>query len=163
MHHLAFNSFKSESHKVFSKGQPISKWHDRLAHTTLGQASMEGLEQVNQVLHEEVATMRAKINELATMQTQVDELTELVRTLRAAHNVSPPPPINTQAEAGPSTIPGWTMSFNTQQQTIPEGHPWGVSISLGEVFRPYVSKAQLPTSQNAIPIPPLLQQPLELL
>jgi len=48
------------------------------------------------------------------MQTQVDELTELVRTLRAAQNLPPPPPpINTQAEAGPSTILGWTVSFNT--------------------------------------------------
>jgi len=117
---------------------------------------MESLEQENQVLHEELATMRVKINELAAMQTQVEELTELVRTLRAAQNVSPPPPINTQAKAGPSTIPGWTLSFNTQQQTIPEGRSWGVPISLGEVFRPVVSKAQLPTSQNAIPIPPPL-------
>jgi len=90
--------------------------------------------------------MRAKVNELAAMQTQVDELTELVRTLRAAQNVSPPPPINTQFEVGPSTTPGWTMSFDTQQQTIPKGCPWGVPISLGEVFRPYDSKAQLPTS-----------------
>jgi len=117
---------------------------------------MEGLEKENQAISGEVAAMQAKINEMATMQTQVNELTELVRTLRAAHNVSSPPPINTQAEAGPSTIPGWTMSFNTQQQTIFEGRPWGVPISLGEVFRPYVSKAQFPTSQNAIPIPPPL-------
>jgi len=80
----------------------------------------------------------------------VDELTELVRTLRAAQNVPPPPPINTQAEAGPSTIPCWIVSFNIPQQTIPKGRRWGVPISLGEVFRPYVSKAQLPAAQNAV-------------
>jgi len=74
----------------------------------------------------------------------------------ATQNVPPPPHINTQAKAGPSTIPCWTMSFNTPQQTIPEGRPWGVPISLGEVFCPYVSKAQMPTAQNAIPTPPPL-------
>jgi len=134
---LHFIVSKSESHKLSfsSKGQPISKWPDvlirnRLAHTTLGQPSMEGLEQENQVLREEVATMQAKINELAAMQTQVDELTELVRTLRAAQNVPPPFPINTQAEAGTSTIPGWTLSFNTPQQTIPEGRLWAYLLAL---------------------------------
>jgi len=92
------------------------------------------------------------------VQTQVDELTEFVQTLRAAQYQPPPPspPVNTQVEAGPSTISSWTVSFNTPQQTIPEDRPWGVPISLGEMFRPYVSKAQLPTSQNAIPIPPPL-------
>jgi len=82
------------------------------------------LQQENQVLKEEMTTMQAKIDEMASAQTQVDELTELVRTLRAAQNLPPPPPpINTQAEAGPSTIPGWIVSFNTPQQTIPEGRP----------------------------------------
>jgi len=38
---------------------------------------MEGLEQENQALREEMATMRAKIDEMAVAQTQVDELTEL--------------------------------------------------------------------------------------
>jgi len=66
MHHVAFHSFKNWPFS--SKGQPISKWPDvlirnRLAHTTLGQASMEGLEQENQVLREEVTTMQTKINE----------------------------------------------------------------------------------------------------
>jgi len=117
---------------------------------------MEGLEQENRVLREEVETMRAKINELAAMQTQVDELTELVRIMRVAQNVSPPPPINTQVEAGPSTIPGWTVTFNTPQQTILEGCPWGLLVTLGEVSRPYVSEAQIPTAQNAIPTPPPL-------
>jgi len=45
---------------------------------------MEGLEQENQALREEMGTMQAKIDEMATAQTQVDELTELVQTLRAA-------------------------------------------------------------------------------
>jgi len=46
------------------------------------------------------------------------------------------------------------VSFNTPQQTIPEGRPWGAPISLGEVFRPYVSKAQLHAAQNASLVPP---------
>jgi len=41
----------------------------QLAHTTLGQASMEGLEQENQALREKMAIMQAKINEMAAMQT----------------------------------------------------------------------------------------------
>ena len=69
------------------------------------------LEQENQLLKEEIATMQAKINEMASMQTQVDELTELVRTMRAAQNQPPPPspPVRTQAEAGGSAIPDWTI------------------------------------------------------
>jgi len=60
---------------------------------------MNFLQQENQILKEEMATMQAKIDEMAAVQTQVDELTELVRTLRAAQNLlPPPPPINTQAE-----------------------------------------------------------------
>jgi len=57
-----------------SKSQPIPKWPDvlvrnRLAHTTLGQASMEGLEQENRLLKEEVTTMQAKMIEMAATQT----------------------------------------------------------------------------------------------
>jgi len=82
------------------------------------------LEQENQLLKEEMVTMQANMNEMAATQTQVDELTELVRTLRAAENKPPPPPpVRTQAEAGPSTILGGTTPFNTPQQTIPEGRP----------------------------------------
>jgi len=118
---------------------------------------MEGLEQENQVLREEMTTIQAKIDEMVAVQTQVDELTESVQTLRVAQYQPPPPSphVNTQAEAGPSTIHGWIVSFNTPQQTIPEGRPWGVPISLGEVFRLYVSKAQLPTAQNTslVPLP----------
>jgi len=44
------------------------------------------LEQENQLLKEEIATMRAKMDEMAAAQAQVDELTELVRTLKAGQN-----------------------------------------------------------------------------
>ena len=121
---------------------------------------MEGLEQENQVLRGEVAAMQAKINELATMQTLVDEL---VRTLRAAQNVSPPPPINTQAEAGPSTIPGWTMSFNTQQQTIPEGRPWVYLLALVKCSALMFQKLNCLLLKMSFLFLRLLQQPLELL
>jgi len=50
------------------------------------------LEQENQLLKEEIATMQAKMDEMAATQAQVDELTELVRTLKAAQNQPPPPP-----------------------------------------------------------------------
>jgi len=62
---------------------------------------------------------------MAAAQTQVDELTELVQTPRAAQYQPPPPPppVNTHAEAGPYTISGWTVSFNTPQQTILEIRP----------------------------------------
>jgi len=116
---------------------------------------MEGLEQENQVLHEEVASMKTKMEEFTSMKTKMEELTQLVKLLTTTHNPPPPsPPINTQAEAGPSTILGWTVSFNTPQQTIPEGCPWGVPISLGEVFHPYVSEAQMHAAQNVVLIPP---------
>jgi len=57
------------------------------------------LEQENRLLKEEMATMQDKMNEMEVAQTRVDELTELVRTLRAAQNQPPPPPppIRTQA------------------------------------------------------------------
>jgi len=83
---------------------------------------MEGLEQENQLLKEEIAIMQAKMDEMAATQTQVDELAELVRTLRAAQNQPPPPPpVSTQAEANPSIIFGGTSPFSTPQQTTPEG------------------------------------------
>jgi len=44
---------------------------------------MDFIEQENQALKEEMATMQAKIDEMAAMQTRVHELSELVRTLRA--------------------------------------------------------------------------------
>ena len=80
------------------------------------------LEQENQLLKEEIATMQAKMDKMAATQAQVDELTELVRTLRAAQNQPPPPPppVSTQAEASLSTIFGGTAPFNTPQQTTPK-------------------------------------------
>jgi len=74
------------------------------------------LEQENQLLKEEITTMHAKMDEMAAMQAQVDELTELVRTLKAAHN-QPPPPVSTQAEASPSTIFDGTTPFSTRPTT----------------------------------------------
>jgi len=73
------------------------------------------LEQENQLLKEEITTMRAKMDEMAATQAQVEELTELVRPLRAAQNQPPPPPppVSTQAEASPSTIFGGTTPFST--------------------------------------------------
>ncbi len=88
---------------------------------------MEGLEQENQALREEMSIMQAKINEMVAMQTQVDELTELVKTLRAAQNQPPPPPppVRTQAEAGDSAIPDWEICFESPtSSTPPRSAPW---------------------------------------
>jgi len=97
---------------------------------------MEGLEQENHALREEIATMRAKMEEMAATQAQVDELTELVRTLKAARNQPPPPPppVSTQAEASSSTIFGGTTPFGTPQQTTPEGRPWVHLFALLKYF-----------------------------
>jgi len=59
------------------------------------------LEQENRLLKEELATMQAKMNEMAAAQTQVDELTELVRTLRAAQNQ---PPLLLMSELRPKQV-----------------------------------------------------------
>jgi len=93
--------------------------------------------------------MRAKIDEMAATQARVDELTELVRTLRAAQNQLPPPPPpgSTQAEASPSTIFGGTTPLSTPQQTTPEGRPWGTPICLAEMFRPTTCRPPMPTFQ----------------
>jgi len=88
---------------------------------------MEGLEQENQALREEMAIMQAKINKMAAMQTRVDELTELVKTLRAAQNQPPPPPppVRTQAEAGDSAILDWETCFESPtSSTPPRSAPW---------------------------------------
>jgi hypothetical protein len=52
--------------------------------------------------------------EMAAMQTKMDEMTELMKTLTAAHNQPPPPfPISTQAEAIVSIVPGWMIPDST--------------------------------------------------
>jgi len=85
----------------------------------------------------------------------VDELTELVRTVRATQNQPPPPPpVRTQAESGPSTIFGGTTPLSTTQQTILEGRPWGVPISLDEIFHPIAREPPVPTFQPTIHTPP---------
>jgi len=102
--------------------------------------------------------MRAKMDEMAATQAQVDELTELVRTLKAAQNQPPPPPppVSTQAEASPSTIFGGTAPFSTPQQTTPEDRPWGTPICLAEVFCPTTCRPPPPTVQHTIFVPPLV-------
>ena len=81
---------------------------------------MEGLEQENRLLKEEIAIMQAKMDEMASTQTQVDELAELVITLRAAQNQPPPPPpVRTQAEASGSAIPDWTICFESPTFSAP--------------------------------------------
>jgi len=148
-----------------SKSQPIPKWPDvlirnRLAHTTLGQASMEGLEQENRLLKEEMATMQAKMNEMAATQTQVDELTELVRTLRAAQNQPPPPPppVRTQAEASGSAIPDWTICSESPTFSAPPRYaPWFPPFTYGEIFHPIACEPPMPTFQptgySPLPVP----------
>jgi len=133
MHHLASHSLKSTvSHKIFISREVARRkvYRPTRIHDTRAiiRKMADFLEQENQLLKEEMTTMQAKMNEMAAMQAQVDELTELVRTLKAAQNQPPPPssPVSTQAEASPSTIFGGTAPFSTLQQTIPEGRPWGV-------------------------------------
>jgi len=108
MHHLAFHSFKSESHK-FSFPQRVDPFLKVARHKVYQSTRIHGtranikkmadfLEQENRLLKEEMATMQAKMNEMAATQTQVDELTELVRTLRASQN-QPPSPIPNKLSA----------------------------------------------------------------
>ena len=114
------------------------------------------LEQENLLLKEEIATMRAKMDEMAAAQAQVDELTELVRTLKAAQNQPPPPPppSSTQAKASSSTIFGGTTPFSTPQQTTPEGRLWGTPICLAEMFRHTTCRPLMPTFQPTSRVPP---------
>jgi len=118
---------------------------------------MEGLEQENRLLKEEMATMKAKIDEMAAMQTQMDELTELVRTLRAAQDQPPPPPppVKTQAEAGGSAIPDWTICFESSTFfTPPRSAPWFPPFTSGEILRPIACEPPMPTFQPTVYIPP---------
>ena len=106
---------------------------------------MEFLEQENQLLREEVASMR----------TKMDEMTELMKALTAAHNQPPPPPpISTQAEATVSIVPEWTIPVSTPPNPMPEGRPWGVPICPSEVFQPIASETRMPTYQYTACVPP---------
>jgi len=72
---------------------------------------MEFLEQENRVLHEEIAAMR----------TKMEEMTEKMRTMVAARaQTTPPPPVRTQAEASSSAIPEWTMCVDTPTHSAPQ-------------------------------------------
>jgi len=65
---------------------------------------MDYIEQENQVLHEEMAAMQAKM----------DEMTEKMKKMAAAQTQTPPPPpVRTQAEASSSAIPEWTICADT--------------------------------------------------
>jgi len=118
---------------------------------------MDFLEQENQALKEEMATMQAKIDEMTTMQTQVDELSELVKTLRAAHNQPPPPPppVRTQAEVSGSAIPGWTIcSESPTFYAPPRSAPCFMPLTAGEILRPVACEPPMPTFQHTIYVPP---------
>jgi hypothetical protein len=77
MHHIAFHSFKSESHKVFFsiKGQSVSKVsrHPRPKPTRIYNTKanikkeMDKIEQAVHELREEVITLRADIEKLSTL------------------------------------------------------------------------------------------------
>jgi len=115
------------------------------------------LEQENQALKEEMATMQAKIGEMAAMQTQVDELSELVRTLRTAQNQPPPPlsPIRTQDEASGSAIPDWTIcSESPTFSAPPRSVPWFMPLTSGDILRPVACEPPVPTFQHTIYVPP---------
>jgi len=117
---------------------------------------MEGLEQENQLLKEEMSTMQAKMNEMEATQTQVDELAELVRTLRASQNQPPPPPpVRTQAEASGSAIPDWTIcSESPTFSAPPRSVPWFPPFTFGEIFRLIACEPPVPTFQPTVYTPP---------
>jgi len=109
------------------------------------------------MLKEEMATMQAKMNEMAATQTQVDELTELVRTLRAAQNQPPPPPppVKTQAEASGSAIPDWMIcSESPTFSAPPRSSPWFMPFTSGEIFRPIACEPPVPNFQPTVYTPP---------
>ena len=89
----------------------------------------------------------------------MDELTELVRTLRAAKNQPPPPPppppVRTQAEASGSAIPDWTIcSESPTFSTPPRSAPWFMPFTSGEIFRPIACEPPVPTFQPTVHTPP---------
>jgi len=119
MHHVALHSFKvrvSQSFFFRIKGQPISKSvmassSEANSHVQHSNDRKEFLEQENRVLHEEIAAMR----------TKMEEMTERMRTMVAAPAQAPPsPPARTQAEAPSSAILEWTMCVDTPTHSAPQ-------------------------------------------
>jgi len=132
---LHFTVSKSESHKVFLsyKGQPISKSvmafsSETNSHVQHSNDRKEFLEQENRVLHEEIAAMR----------TKMEEMTENMRTMVVARAQTPlPPPVRTQVEASSSAILEWTMCVDTPTHSAPQrSMPWFPPLTAGEVLRP---------------------------
>jgi len=57
---------------------------------------MEGLEQENQVLRAEVASMKTKMEELTSMKTEMEKLNQLVKLMAVTQQPPPPPlPVST--------------------------------------------------------------------
>ena len=109
---------------------------------------MEFLEEENRVLHEEIAAMR----------TKMEEMTEKMRTMVAAQaQTPPPPPVRTQAEASSSAILEWTMCVDTPTHSAPQrSMPWFPLLTVGEVLRPIACEAQIPSHQHTAPFLHLL-------
>jgi len=105
------------------------------------------LEQENRVLHEEIAAMR----------TKMEEMTEKMRTMVAAQAQTPPPPVRTQAEASSSAIPEWTICVDTPTHPAPQrSTPWFPPLTAGEILCPIACEARMPTHQHAPHVPPPL-------
>jgi len=119
MHHVALHSFKVQVSQSFFfriKGQPISKSvmassSETNSHVQHSNDRKEFLEHENGVLHEEIAAMR----------TKMEEMTEKMRTMVAARAQTPhPPPVRTQVEAPSSAIPEWIMCVDTPTHSAPQ-------------------------------------------
>jgi len=151
IHHASFHSFRSKSHKLsFSNKKSIhlksvmassSETNSQLQHSNDRKEKMEYLEHENQVLHEE----------MAAMQTKMDEMTKTM----AAAQAQTPPPVRTQAEASSSTIPEWTIGTDTPTHSAPQHSiPWFPPFTAGEILRPITCEAQIPPHQHSAPVPP---------
>ena len=93
----------------------------------------EFLEHENRVLHEEIAAMR----------TKMEEMTEKMRTMVAAQAQTPlPPHVRTQAKVSSFAIPEWTMCVDTPTHSAPQRSiPWFPPLTSGEVLRPIAFEA----------------------
>jgi len=105
---------------------------------------MEGLEQENHKLREEVTTLRSK-NEI---------LRGLVSLSTVAQSQSLSLPIvSTQAQTIASTTSISTMFASTPQHAMLKGYLWSTPLSSGEVFCPGVSEVRATFVQQTTPIP----------